>query len=114
VSEQEMRDIFDRCLNRYSISSGVGAVSVSWLINVFSCMRVRLKALNATDADMKTFVAAITHAIESDPALARKQNNEQRAELLRMVPAVFAETSYTPSTSLILSAEVNFLKRVQF
>jgi hypothetical protein len=114
MNQQGMRDIFDRCLDRFSLFSGVGGVGASALIKVFSCMRVRLNSQNATEADMTTFVGAITHAIESDPALAKKQNAEQKAELLKMIPAVFNEASYLPSASLIASAEINFLKHVRF
>jgi hypothetical protein len=114
MTANEKQDVFNKCLKKSGLFGGVGAASAATLMSLFGCMRSRLASGNATAGEKSDFVASITRAIQNDPALARKNNADQKAELLKLLKAAFDDSSYTPSTSLILAAEVNFLKDVHF
>jgi hypothetical protein len=114
MTTAEKQAVFDKCLEKSHLFDGIGSASAPTLMTLFGCMRSRLESHNATADDKGAFVAALTNAIQHDPALARNKNAEQKVELLKLVEASFNKKPFTPSTSFMLAAEVNFLKAVHF
>ena len=110
----EKQDVFEVCLEKSGLFAGVGVATASTLMKLFGCMRSRLENTGGTEVDKRLFIAAVTKAIQDDPALARKRNADQKSELLKLMKAAFDNTSYNPPSSLMLAAEVNFLKAVHF
>ena len=75
---------------------------------------IRLQAENATEDEVNAFVAVIAKAIQQDPGLTGRERADERAELPKILQAAFDQVPYSPASPALLTANVNFLRRVSF
>ena len=104
--------IFEECIRPLKLGNTGGATSLTVVREAFVCMRRRLQSAGATEDDRRAFAGVLETAIQEEPGFASDRYQRDKADLIALLHASFADVPCDVSETL--AVKLNFLDRVRF